>query len=85
MLDSLCAKAVTCFSILDSDTAAELTKNGHYGQTAIMFTPGQSFVFGRPDLAADDVTCAVIDSAQDVEQALHTIRDTVSKIGENGR
>jgi hypothetical protein len=48
-----------------------------------MFTPAQSFIFARPDKAADDVTCAVIESAQDVEQALDAVRGTVTKIGED--
>ena len=85
VLDNLSTKAATCFSVLDAVTAVDLAENEHYGQSAIMFTPSQSFVFARPDIAADDVTCAVIDNAQDVEQALHAVRDTVRKIGEDNR
>jgi len=83
VLDSLCTKAVTCFSVTDGDVEADLGGNGHYGQAAVMFTPAQSFIFARPDRAADDVTCAVIESAQDVEQALDAVRGMVTKIGED--
>lgn len=85
VLDSLSTKAVTCFSVLDSDTTTELTEEGYYGQSAILFTPGQSYVFARPDPASDDVTCSVIEAAQDVEKALHSICATARNIGEDSR
>lgn len=85
VLDSLSTKAATCFSVLETDPTEDLTETGHYGQTAIMFTPSQSFIFARLDSADDDVTCAVIENAQDVEQALQATRDTVRKIGEDSR
>ena len=83
VLDGLSQKAAICFSVMEDGHAPELIDADCYGHSAIMFTPGQSFVFGRSDASADDVTCAVIESAQDVEQALRATRETVQKIGED--
>lgn len=84
-LDNLCTKAATCFAVLDLETAGNLLGNGHYGNAAIFFTPGKSVIFARPSPETDDMTCAVIESAQDVEQALHGVRKTVAQIAEDSQ
>lgn len=84
VLDRMCNSAVSCFSVLDREGAEEVTDAAYYGQAAVMFTPAQSYVFARPDADADDVTLAVMDSAQDVEGAVEAVRDTMGKITEEG-
>ena len=80
----MCNSAVSCFSVLDREGAEAVTDAAYYGQAAVMFTPAQSYVFARPDADADDVTLAVMDSAQDVEGAVEAVRDTMGKITEEG-
>lgn len=82
-LDRLVQRIATTGSQVASVDPSTSADASLYGRTFALFTANETVVCARG--SEEEVSCAVLDPAQDIDAALHKTADSVASITESGK